>query len=268
MATAARLLALLHDEEQDDFSAKHLRDKGPEASRRQLPCPASARSRSTSAGSSPAASTNGDKSWRPASLLAGVFPCPAPLRGFEACVALEAKCCPIEAPPGLEKAKAWQSQRVPLRCVPPPPLALPKIPSSVDAAGRFINEVPGISVPAPPSSPPVLPSRLLQQAPEALSQFARLPPPPPALPPSGLPDHLQQSVPPAPTVPAPGVAAEPAEVRTVGSSRHSLGLCKPCAFFHTKGCAGGFQCVFCHLCPPGEKKRRQKAKHMAKGGHH
>lgn len=47
---------------------------------------------------------------------------------------------------------------------------------------------------------------------------------------------------------------------TIGSARHNLGQCKPCAFAWTSGCGNGYACVFCHLCEPGEKKRRQKEK--------
>lgn len=58
---------------------------------------------------------------------------------------------------------------------------------------------------------------------------------------------------------APGPrAVEPLPSR--GSDGHSVGQCKPCAFFHTKGCASGQDCQFCHLCPKGEKQRRQKEK--------
>jgi len=49
------------------------------------------------------------------------------------------------------------------------------------------------------------------------------------------------------------------ECPTAGSVNHFLGGCKPCAFVHTKGCGNGVLCPFCHLCQPGEKKRRQKA---------
>uniref|UniRef100_A0A7S4Q6V1 C3H1-type domain-containing protein n=1 Tax=Alexandrium monilatum TaxID=311494 RepID=A0A7S4Q6V1_9DINO len=45
---------------------------------------------------------------------------------------------------------------------------------------------------------------------------------------------------------------------TIGSQGHHFGTCKPCAFVHTKGCGNGTQCLFCHLCLPGEKKRRQR----------
>merc|ERR1719336_3297183 len=49
-----------------------------------------------------------------------------------------------------------------------------------------------------------------------------------------------------------------------GSTRHGVGRCKPCAFVHRPtGCADGVECKFCHLCSPGEKKRRQKQKQEA-----
>jgi len=43
-----------------------------------------------------------------------------------------------------------------------------------------------------------------------------------------------------------------------GSLLHGTGRCKPCAFFYTKGCQSGVGCLFCHVCPPGEKKRRMQ----------
>lgn len=49
-----------------------------------------------------------------------------------------------------------------------------------------------------------------------------------------------------------------AEMPTVGSMNHHFGACKPCAFLHKQGCVNGVNCKFCHLCDPGEKKRRQK----------
>lgn len=55
-------------------------------------------------------------------------------------------------------------------------------------------------------------------------------------------------------------ATEPAELPSLGSGAHAAHRCKPCAFVHTKGCASGAQCQFCHLCGPGEKQRRQKEK--------
>lgn len=45
---------------------------------------------------------------------------------------------------------------------------------------------------------------------------------------------------------------------SVGSEGHDAKLCKPCAFFHTKGCTSGESCLFCHVCPPHEKQDRKK----------
>jgi len=50
------------------------------------------------------------------------------------------------------------------------------------------------------------------------------------------------------------------EMPTIGSAGHNIGTCKPCAFFYTRGCENGLQCTFCHLCPPDEKRKRQKEK--------
>merc|ERR1739848_913591 len=49
---------------------------------------------------------------------------------------------------------------------------------------------------------------------------------------------------------------------SVGSAQHSLGTCKPCAFLwkSDEGCQNGTNCNFCHMCPPGEVKRRKKDK--------
>merc|ERR1711972_988391 len=43
-----------------------------------------------------------------------------------------------------------------------------------------------------------------------------------------------------------------------GSNAHASGQCKPCAFFHDKGCQSGATCQFCHLCPPREVQRRKR----------
>jgi len=59
---------------------------------------------------------------------------------------------------------------------------------------------------------------------------------------------------------ASGSSGAAASLPSVGSVGHDLGNCKPCAFFHAKGCSSGYDCHFCHLCDPGEKKRRQKDK--------
>mmetsp|Transcript_8457 Transcript_8457/g.21742 ORF Transcript_8457/g.21742 Transcript_8457/m.21742 type:complete len:571 (-) Transcript_8457:404-2116(-) len=59
-----------------------------------------------------------------------------------------------------------------------------------------------------------------------------------------------------PSQPAPGSL----ELPSMGSANHVHGRCKPCAFVHNKGCDNGAFCQFCHLCEPGEKKRRHKEK--------
>lgn len=107
-------------------------------------------------------------------------------------------------------------------------------------------------------------------APHPVPVFAYEPPPPPAAPyvvpprhPApemgtpmsvsqlGMPDMLPESVLGTPDMP------------TVGSAWHWMGTCKPCAFLHTKGCGSGVECEFCHLCAPGEKKRRKKERQAA-----
>lgn len=55
-----------------------------------------------------------------------------------------------------------------------------------------------------------------------------------------------------------GVVTPTGDLSSVGSLHHRTGRCKPCAFFHTKGCQNDRDCLFCHLCPPGEKQRRKR----------
>lgn len=52
------------------------------------------------------------------------------------------------------------------------------------------------------------------------------------------------------------------EAPTIGSLGHKDGACKPCAYFHTRGCESGFACEYCHLCDKKERKRRQKQRHQ------
>jgi hypothetical protein len=66
------------------------------------------------------------------------------------------------------------------------------------------------------------------------------------------------SCPPALAVP---VGALPPGCPTVGSVAHRSGECLPCAWHHgDEGCRHGASCIFCHLCPAGEIKRRKKVK--------
>merc|ERR1719217_415942 len=48
------------------------------------------------------------------------------------------------------------------------------------------------------------------------------------------------------------------ELPSIGSMLHHKGGCRPCTFFHTRGCENKEDCKFCHLCGPGEKKKRLK----------
>jgi len=71
----------------------------------------------------------------------------------------------------------------------------------------------------------------------------------------GLPASLQL----AGLIPEPQLGS--AELPTVGSKKHRLGQCKPCAFiWKGTGCDNGVDCSFCHLCDVGEKRRRAKEK--------
>ncbi|CAE8688152.1 unnamed protein product, partial [Polarella glacialis] len=85
-----------------------------------------------------------------------------------------------------------------------------------------------------------------------------LPPPPPGQ--DGVdrvPLRLSQALGPVPELGS-------AEMPTEGSRNHRFGTCRPCAFQHTKGCGNGLMCEFCHICEPGEKKRRAKARQEIK----
>lgn len=54
--------------------------------------------------------------------------------------------------------------------------------------------------------------------------------------------------------------------RNVGSAMHGSGDCKPCAFFHTKGCGSGDDCKHCHACAPGAKKVMKRERLEVKKG--
>ncbi|CAE7897744.1 unnamed protein product [Symbiodinium microadriaticum] len=109
-----------------------------------------------------------------------------------------------------------------------------------------------------------------------VAELPRTPPPPTTQP------RLWRAVPPPPSAPAPEILSQEAfatpppreepclrlalssylhEKTGVQAAHHED--CKPCAFFHTKGCRSGSSCAFCHICPPGEKKRRQKIRRAA-----
>eukprot|EP00441_Pelagodinium_beii_P038915 CAMPEP_0197651890 /NCGR_PEP_ID=MMETSP1338-20131121/34118_1 /TAXON_ID=43686 ORGANISM="Pelagodinium beii, Strain RCC1491" /NCGR_SAMPLE_ID=MMETSP1338 /ASSEMBLY_ACC=CAM_ASM_000754 /LENGTH=199 /DNA_ID=CAMNT_0043226651 /DNA_START=96 /DNA_END=695 /DNA_ORIENTATION=- len=51
---------------------------------------------------------------------------------------------------------------------------------------------------------------------------------------------------------------------SIGSAGHHLGICKPCDFMYRTNCRAGYSCQFCHLCAPGETRRRKKQKQVAR----
>jgi len=80
------------------------------------------------------------------------------------------------------------------------------------------------------------------------SQTMPLFPPPPVAPPTL---RLAEAI-------APPELGGP-ELPSIGSLLHHTGECRPCTFFHTRGCENKENCQFCHLCGPREKKKRVKA---------
>jgi hypothetical protein len=98
----------------------------------------------------------------------------------------------------------------------------------------------------PPSAPPFAPPSVLPSAP---------PPPPPSVLPRQF-SHTKDSE----ASPQSVTSTAPKPESSWGSAGHAVGRCKPCAFLHTVGCANGTACQFCHLCEPGEKRRRRKEK--------
>eukprot|EP00418_Pyrodinium_bahamense_P068050 CAMPEP_0179078056 /NCGR_PEP_ID=MMETSP0796-20121207/34929_1 /TAXON_ID=73915 /ORGANISM="Pyrodinium bahamense, Strain pbaha01" /LENGTH=373 /DNA_ID=CAMNT_0020775347 /DNA_START=48 /DNA_END=1169 /DNA_ORIENTATION=- len=67
-----------------------------------------------------------------------------------------------------------------------------------------------------------------------------------------------------PPVPLDLSASLDSPLPSTGSALHSLGKCRPCAWFwKSKGCLNGQACAHCHLCPEGELKVRKKVKETA-----
>ena len=90
---------------------------------------------------------------------------------------------------------------------------------------------------------------------------------PPFPPPDVAAPHLElEETPPAPSVePCIRLALLEFLPNSQGAG-HDPSSCRPCAFYHNKGCQNGSKCSFCHICPPGEKKRRQKLRRKAGTG--
>jgi len=91
----------------------------------------------------------------------------------------------------------------------------------------------------------------------AMGVLAPLPPPPISMAPMAAPVlRLAEILPPLEL----GSQGLP----SMGSMLHHRGGCRPCTFFHTRGCENAEDCPFCHLCLRGEKKKRLRAQRSAK----
>jgi len=193
----------------------------------------------------------------------------------------------VGAPPGLEVPPGLECEGDYVRT--PFGSWISETQSSPPPFGSSAFEYPKMELPLVSSHSPLLPLPPVQRAPPAVA--VSMPPPPPLEwapavfdvmcppPPEAAPALDKLSYVPAgsPQVPL-GTAfdAPPKLLRiadslleeqpdacgfpSFGSKDHSVGTCRPCAFLFTKGCQNGVQCEYCHLCPPGEKKRRQREK--------
>jgi len=126
-----------------------------------------------------------------------------------------------------------------LSAIPPPPLASP-----------LVHIQPQMPLAPPPAEAPALEQISSSQLPPSL-QALQVP----------IAGPMQQPIPGSPELQMPIVGWE--ELPSIGSWEHHMGTCKPCAYFGERGCGNGAQCEYCHLCPPGELKRRQKARRSA-----
>merc|ERR1719265_595626 len=142
----------------------------------------------------------------------------------------------------------------------------------------FAMQFPCMPSPPPQDAPvwdclmlPAQETSMLSPPPQDVPVWDCLMPPPPQEPPAFCLELDAASIPPPPVssalppvlrladaLPEP-VLGSP-ELPSIGSAGHRIGTCKPCAFFHSKGCSNGTECIFCHLCSHGEKKRRLKEK--------
>jgi hypothetical protein len=149
-----------------------------------------------------------------------------------------------------------------------PPLLLPTELPLPPPPPSFMGRYPASPAPCVAAPTAADLAARLQVADGATSWPSGVPPPPPD-------DWPPMPVPPPPPAPQTLRLAEAlgshtstssvspevlATLPSLGSVGHAAGECRPCAFVTTKGCKSGKECEFCHLCAPGEKKRRQKVK--------
>lgn len=59
-------------------------------------------------------------------------------------------------------------------------------------------------------------------------------------------------------------ASSGTERDSIGSRFHDAGRCRPCDFFHGKGCKSGASCLFCHTCSAEEIGPRKRFVHRVR----
>lgn len=213
-----------------------------------------------------------------------------------------APMAPLQSPPMPEAAldcaefermmlsSGQQTQFLPLSSPPPPPP--PAFAANIPALPSFQQQAapswPGVPPPSPPMPSALSPRRveLLGRSLGAGASFQALDPalqfelqgPPMVSLPSDLEEEEGSNVQaaegvdpyfsPAPAAPGPRPQfppglSPPLGTPNHGSVLHSLGQCRPCAWYWKKvGCQRGENCDHCHFCPEGESKARKKAKQV------
>lgn len=207
------------------------------------------KSRSTSASSSPAQSCAFAFDWSPAATSVAS---PSPAFVLPLLFGLD------EVERATEEEEPWRAE--------PIKVALPSLGRegpATDLAAAPVESctAAGEAIPPPPAAPPALSLEMFLAPGEVHGPppptFAPAPPAAPLAAPDAvgaLGGGLLALAPPPP----PGPALGDEELPTRGSSLHAQGLCRPCAFVYTKGCANGLACAFCHLCGPEEKRMRKR----------
>lgn len=140
--------------------------------------------------------------------------------------------------------------------MPGPMVGPPPNPAPIGACGTCGTCAPRMTNNLAPIGPPMQQMPMQPQMQQQMSMAVAPPAPMPQHP--QHPQHPQQHLQPGePPLGSP-------ELPSKGSALHAYRACKPCAFFYQEGCSNKEQCAFCHLCEPGERKRRKKERRMAR----
>lgn len=155
------------------------------------------------------------------------------------------------------------SPSTPRFAVPPPPEQAPVVPTMFPASFPFLEGPPPTLVRLaelvgvrPPGLEPALATTMAAGTYRAGCAAASASP-------LVYPAVRQLTVQGTASLAAPGaLPVGPLMMPSVGSAGHEASppTCKPCAFFHTKGCEMGTECEFCHLCGPEVRRQRRRMK--------